>query len=179
MIKSIFTLTLFLILQTATVLGQKPSLAIHVSNPLGFFNKAGIKLEYQRNRFGILIGAARYFDNFVPHYPGNQFLLESRWYQSQDSTRNGRGFLYSKLLAGHLRYRPFSGSGFTAIQEVPEADYWGFGFGVGKKFTFGIFFLELSTGAKIVFPSAGQKNAFYVTGPGSVLDLKFNFGLQL
>ena len=164
--------------QIVSVAKQRSTFAVHLSNPLGYFNKAGIKLEYQRNRFGFLLGAAKYFDIIVPHYPGSQFMAEGRLYQKLDSNQKSRNFFYSKVLAGHLRYRPFTGSGFTAIQEVPESDYWGFGVGVGKKVAIKNFFFEINTGAKIVFPSVAQKLAFYVTGPGSIIDLHFNFGLQ-
>jgi hypothetical protein len=141
-------------------------------------NKVGIKVEYQSGRLGFLLGAARYFDLIVPHYPGNQFTAEFRYYHSPDSSGKYPGFIYTRFVGGNLEHRPSTGEGFFLIQEVKKAMYLGFGIGVGKRFTRGNYFAEFNGGIKAVFPDSAQKTAFYVTGPGAFLDLHLNLGYR-
>ena len=61
---------------------------------------------------------------------------------------------------------------------MPEGNYYGAGAGVGRQWRYGHFFMDLNMGFKYVASQFKQASAFYITGPGSFLDLHFNIGLQ-
>lgn len=158
--------------------GQKTNVAIHISNPLGAFNKLGCKIELRSNRMGFLLTATRYFDIAIPHYPGTQLGTEWRYYSAKDTLSKKENFFYSKLIVGHQEDRARSGDGFTSTNIVPEGYYGGIGIGIGRRYNFKQFFLEVNGGLKGVFSSVKQELPFYLTGPGAFIDLHFNFGFQ-
>ena len=161
----------------ATAYCQEPTVALHIYNPLGLFQKAGGKVEYRVNRMGFLLGAIRYYGS-LPAYPGTQLGLEWRKYPTFLPTKRGENFFYTRLLAGHQEYRAAQGDGFFAIQEIPEGNYYGGGLGVGRHINYKMFFIDLNAGLKYVASSVKQQRAFYITGPASFLDLHFNLGFQ-
>lgn len=157
---------------------QKPTYVIHLSNPIGLLNKVGGKFEMKTDHMGFLISANKYFDLIVPHYPGVQMGLEWRSYSVKSLNTKKETFYYSKLIGGHQYFRQQSGDGFSNIKEVPESYYYGLGVGIGKHYNFNHFFLEINGGIKGVLSTVKQEPAFYITGPGSFIDLHLNFGYQ-
>jgi hypothetical protein len=151
---------------------------IHFSNPIALYNKIGVKFEHRKNQTSYLVFATQYF-NTIPPYPGTQLGLELRRYLKNKPSLKSEIFLYSKLIGGHQNYRSGTGSSFLAVKEVPEGNYYGLGFGVGRHMQYKKLFIEISTGFKGVLSTVEQENPFYITGPGSIFDLHFNFGFIL
>lgn len=169
-------LLLFFVIINSTY-SQKHKTAIHIYNPIGMFQKAGAKLEYRTNTIGFLIMGIKYYGS-LPKYPGTQAGLELRLYSKNEDTKKHENFFYSKFFGGHQDYSAGEGDGFTRKQEVPESDYYGLGAGWGRHFNFNHFFIDFNTGLKYTISNPKQNTAFYLTGPGSYLDLHFNLGYQ-
>lgn len=156
---------------------QKSTFAVHVSNPISMFRKAGLKLEYRTSRVGVLLMGTKYYGS-LPKYPGEQGGVELRLYSKNEEQKTANPFLYTKVYAGHQDYFAGSGSGFTRVQDVPEGDYYGLGAGWGKHINFNPFFIDFNAGLKFTHSEVAQDIAFYITGPASYLDLQFNLGFQ-
>ncbi len=174
--KLLITLIIFSVF-LVDIYSQEHTLALHIYNPLGLFQKAGGKIEYRTNQMGILLGAIRYYGS-MPSYPGTQFGLEWRRYSIQKAAKKSENFFYGRLLAGHQDHMNAKGDGFFAINEVPEGNYYGAGAGVGRHINYGHFFIDLNAGLKYVSSNVKQEAAFYLSGPASYLDLHFNLGFQ-
>jgi hypothetical protein len=157
---------------------QAQQFALHLSSPLGLINKFGCKVEYRWGNMGVLAGATVYAQYGIPLTPGAMGTIECRRYGKKRESGRGENFFYIKGLAGHQQYNPGHGDGFLSAAEVPAATYYGLGAGVGRHINFNWFFIELSTGAKYVYSDVPQPDFFYITGPGAIFDLHFNFGFQ-
>lgn len=156
---------------------QKSNFAIHISNPLGMYHKAGLKLEYRTNRIGVLIMGAKYYGYF-PRYPGEQGGGEIRLYAKNEDQKRYENFLYTTVLVGHLDYFAGSGEGFNYVRAVPESNYYALGAGWGRHYNYNRFFIDINAGLKFAVPDVKQEIAFYMTGPGSYIDLHINLGFQ-
>jgi len=154
---------------------QKPNFAIHIYNPLAMFQKAGVKLEYRNKKMGFLITGIQYYGS-LPKYPGTQLGIETRYYSNL--LNKNEKFIYGKVYGGYQQQVNASGSGFFNQSEVSAGNYYGVGGGIGKHFNFRYFFIDINTGLKISFSDVKQKDAFFITGPASYLDLHFNLGFQ-
>ncbi len=155
---------------------QASKYALHVTNPIGFIQKAGVKFEYRTPQTGWLLALTQYYGT-IPDYPGTQLGIEWRHYALSESKR-GENFLYAKLIAGHQQFRAQYGDGFFNHFEVPESYYGGLGAGVGRKISFNHFFIDLNIGLKASLSTITQDNIFYIVGPASFLDLHANIGYQ-
>ena len=175
--KTNFTFMLFSIFIFSNVYAQKNTFAIHVSNPLGMYQKTGLKLEYKQKQLGLLLTGLYYY-GVLPKYPGAQIGVEGRYYNQPDSIKIHQNFIYSKLYYGHQQHVNQSGDGFFNRAEVPASNYYGAGIGIGRHFNFGQFFLDFNTGFKYTLTDVNQATAFFITGPGSYLDLHLNLGFQ-
>jgi hypothetical protein len=158
-----------------TVLAQNSKFAIHVFNPLALFQKAGLKLEYRTNKIGFLVSGIQYYGNW-PRYPGTQAAFETRFYK--DAVANKEDYLFGKIIGGFQQAVDASGDGFLRRQEVEAGNYYGLGMGVGRRLNFNHFFFDMHGGLKYTLSDVKQQNAFYITGPGSILDVHFMIGLQ-
>jgi hypothetical protein len=176
--KSIITLLLINLSFVSLGFAQSDIFALHISNPLGMYQKAGLKLEYKQKQMGLLITGLHYY-GVLPKYPGSQIGFEGRYYNQPDSGKMHQNFLYSKIYYGHQRHVNQSGEGFFNRAEVPAGDYYGAGIGVGRHFNYRHFFIDLNAGFKYTFTEVNQATAFFITGPGSYLDLHLNLGLHL
>ena len=170
--------TLFLMLfLEVNILAQQSHFAIHIYNPLGMFQKAGLKLEWRQKRMGLLLTGIQYYGS-LPKYPGTQVGFEGRYYNKTNSLGKHDDFIYSRLFYGNQQHVDRSGDGFFNRAEVPAGRYYGAGIGVGRHFSYGHFFIDTNMGAKLTLSDVGQAAAFYITGPASYLDLHFNIGYQ-
>lgn len=174
--KLLITLS-FVFLYMGFMYSQKSNFALHVYNPLGLFQKAGVKLEYRTNQSGFLLGAIQYYGT-LPEYPGTQVGIEYRHYSVSEPEKRSENFFYAKALAGQQKHVTAHGDGFFSVNEVLSGNYYGAGAGVGRHINFGHFFFDLNAGLKAVASTVTQGQAFYITGPASVLDLHFNLGCQ-
>jgi hypothetical protein len=159
-----------------TIQAQSNKAAIHLSNPLVLLAKAGLKVEYRTDKTGYLLMGKLYYGG-LPRYPGEKVEAIVRNYWNLEGSRH-ENFFYGKLVAGHLQNYDGSGSGFTRIQNVPESNYYGVGVGVGRHYNFDRYFFEVIAGLKYVKPDVSQEAPFYISGPGSVIDLNFTVGIQ-
>lgn len=156
---------------------QENKFALHLYNPIGLIQKAGIKLEYRTHQMGFLLSGIQYYGS-LPRYPGTQGGLECRYYLKNDNTTGHESFLQAKGFAGYQQAVAASGDGFFSRFEVPEGNYYGLGFGGGRHFSYRAFFVDLHAGLKFARSTVEQEQAFYITGPASVLDFHFNLGFQ-
>ena len=168
---------LFSFILICSAFAQENKFAVHISNPLGMFQKAGVKLEFRTDRLGILLTGTKYF-GLLPKYSGEQGGGEFRLYSKNEEQKKHENFLYVKVNTGHINEFAGSGEGFTHVRAIPESVYYGIGTGWGKHFNFKHLFIDVNAGLKYVLPEVKQEQAFYITGPGSVADLHLNLGYQ-
>jgi hypothetical protein len=153
------------------------SLAFHFSNPLGIASKFRIKAEYRldvQNAF--LVSYTKYWGNFPGYGAGAEY--RSYWQTLTDH----ENYVYVKGGLGNVRYRPFSVIKDESFYYPPGNYFYG-GAGIGRHWNFNHFFIDCNLGAKFTGVTASEGNynevLFYLTGPGSVLDLNFHLGYQL
>jgi hypothetical protein len=154
-------------------------MAIHFDSPVSLFTKTGGKLEY---RFGQQNSIAACYNRYWGFFPGyNMGLDYHRYYQSWGTSEN---FIYGKAGGGNAEYRPQPYySGWEKDYQQP-GKYLYAGAGVGRRWHWGAFFLELNLGLKVaplVDPPKldnYNKSLFYTAGPGSLVDLNMHFGFQ-
>jgi len=153
-------------------------MAIHFSNPVGLISKGGFKLEY---RFGIQSAILVDYNRYWGFFPGYKAGLEyHRYYQSFSRHED---FIYGKAGAGYAEYRPQAlYSGWETNYAEPGKFLYG-GAGVGRRYHFGAFFLEVNLGLKFAQlvdePKLEyNKSLFYSVGPGSLIDCNLHFGFQ-
>lgn len=175
--KELITIILFSFILIGSAFTQENNFAIHISNPLGMFQKVGVKLEFRTGRVGFLLTGIKYFGT-LPKYSGEQGGGEFRLYNKDEEPKKHDKFLYVKLNAGHIDNFEGSGEGFTSIKPIPESNYYAIATGIGKHFNFNHFFIDINVGLNYAVPKVKQDISFYITGPGSFLDLKLNWGFQ-
>ena len=120
------------------------------------------------------------FTKYWGYFPGYQGYASFRQYV--ETRGRHENFLYVKGGVGHAEYEP--SDWLNKEKQVFEApgDYFFGGGGVGRHFNFGVFFLEATAGVKysaVPKPISNYyERVFYVTGPGAIAEINFNFGFQ-
>ena len=153
-------------------------MAIHFSNPLGLVTKGGFKLEY---RFGQQNSALLNYNRYWGFFPGYNGGIEyHRYYQTWGNFEN---FIYGKVGLGFAEYRPQPYYSGWETEYVQPGKYFYGGAGVGRRYHWGPFFIELNLGLKAVQlidkPKGDyNQNLFYSIGPGSLIDFNLHFGFQ-
>lgn len=175
--KSIIVILSLNLLLISKVVAQKNAFAFHIYNPVAMFQKAGIKLEYRHQQTGLLLSGIQYYGSW-PKYPGTQAALEGRIYKKLQGAKVHENFIYSKIIYGYQQHANATGDGFFRRAEVLAGNYYGAGIGVGRHFNYGHFFIDINLGFKYTLSESKQATPFYITGPGSYLDLHFNIGFQ-
>jgi hypothetical protein len=154
----------------ANNLGDDYQLALHFTSPLSLLSKFGGKLEARGGNISLLFGATKYYGSF----PGNQFSMDVRRYLDIGRGQRGQNYFYAKGLFGHEEY-----ANDGILIGAAESDYYGGGFGVGRHISFGSFFIDLNAGGKYVrITDPWISPIFFLTGPGAMVDIHFNFGFQ-
>ena len=163
-----------------------PHFAIYLTSPLGLLSKGGVKAEYRLNlQHALLLSYTQYWG----YFPGYQSALEYRIYFAAHSREsNSENFIYGKAGLGYAGYTPNSSNNqVTSIDDNHTNDkapgaYALAGGGIGRHINFGWFFIELNAGLKFAQvtgqPRVYNEHLFYVTGPGSIADFNFHFGIQ-
>lgn len=168
---------------------QHTVFAIHFTSPLGLLSKAGVKAEYRFNPQNSLLAGINGYYGF---YPGYQAALEYRHYFHKKPKEKAENFIYGKLGVGRSEFSndgpfglwgPYYSTQYNSYYGYSETkDLLLAGAGVGRHFNFGAFFMEINGGLKatLMDPIGIDDNyrMFYITGPGAILDLHFNFGFQ-
>lgn len=154
-----------------------PRLSVHFSNPLSLLSKGGLKAQYRISQENSFLLGYRWYWGF---FPGYQVAAEYHHYFR--SFEQSEAFFYGKIGFGNAGYEPkpyFSG------WETSYTNPGGYAFaggGVGKRYNFGHFFIEGNAGLRLVQlvekVEGYNKNLFYTTGPGSLVDLGINLGFQ-
>lgn len=175
--KKIMIIFLFSLILVGSAFAQESNFAVHISNPLGLFQKAGAKLEFKTGRIGVLLTGTKYFGR-LPKYSGEKKGAELRLYSKIKEQEKHEKFLYMKVNVGHVDYFAGSGDGFTSFNAIPESNYYGIATGLGRHLNFNQLFIDINAGFQYAVPEVKQDAAFYITGPGSFLDLHLNLGFQ-
>ena len=163
-----------------------PHFAVYLSNPLGVLSKAGVKFEYRLNlQNALLLG----YDQYWGFFPGYQAAFEYRMYFTDRSrTSSSENFIYGKAGMGFADYTENNDHPQLSIlgdgrnnYDAPGTYVFGGG-GVGRHFNFGRFFMDINAGLKFAEvtspPAVYNEHLFYLTGPGSLVDINFHFGVQ-
>ena len=152
--------------------------ALYQSNPLGAISKARLKVEYRfESRHAVLAAGTVYYG----YCPGSQLFGEYRYY----AKRKGHSelFYYGKAGYGSSKETAFNRKSYgTGVFEYALA-----GGGVGLHVRMGMkqrFLFDLAGGIKsftILTPTTkfSDLEIFYITGPGSIVDINAHFGLRL
>jgi hypothetical protein len=167
---------IFVFLFLAVYLGvsaQNNNYTAYINQPIGLASKVRLSIEKDINKnYSLLLN----YTNFYGLVGGEQSYLELR--RNYRKPNKSDFFVYSKMGAGNS----FQTNTVYGI----------FGIGVGEKIYFDKgqrFSLVCVQGIKVCpniignedpdTASGGLRGLFYVIGPGSLIDLHFNFGFRL
>lgn len=167
---------------------RKYHLAVTASNPLSLTFKYGGGFETRFRNFAFM---PTYF-KYTGAYPGYQMNLEFRQYLRKRWLLTRHHFIYQNFIwlkgtAGVAGYDgpKLSVLGYDSKVELPFTDYYGVGAGIGRRYSKSVFFVTAKAGLKFcALPELSQEDKnvyrlFYTTGPGSILEVQFQFGIQL
>lgn len=166
-------------------------LAFTLSNPASAMLKYGGGVEYIRYG-GIPTSYMVSYYKYTGAYFGTQYNAEYRFYarrvyEHRVNSWRYRGFFYVRSIVGSAGY---DGQGFAILGQkedkfAPEHAYGGGAVGIGRKYWKGNFFMNVRGGVKyVIIPGLDPIDRslyrlFYVTGPGSIFEVNFQFGVQL
>ena len=164
-----------------------PHYAIYLTSPLGLLSKGGAKVEYRLNLQNSL---SLSYNQYWGYFPGSQGDLEYRMdFTDRSRMSSSENFIYAKAGLGYAGYTASSnGSSQVSIlsdgannYSAPGTYLFGGG-GIGRHFNFDWFFIDINAGLKFAQltnpPSVYNEHLFYLTGPGSFVDLNLHFGVQ-
>ncbi len=143
--------------------------SLYINQPSGFLSKIRIKFE---NRFTTDNSILFTYTNYYEMYTGNQYYVEFRQYKEKDSREN-----FNQIKLGIGESEKFS-SVFVFL-----------GGAVGQKFYISKskkIALDITEGLKLPLiikgnpdnAGSGLGGLFYLVGPGSIIDINFNFSYQ-
>lgn len=163
------------------------STALTLTNPASVMSKYGFGVEYRRGRFAYCVN--RFWN--VGVYKGKSsdfgFKIYSRnQWRHQKNQWAYENFVYFRFLSGESLYQPekFPSLGLPISFEPLLAGYLGMSSGYGRRYQKGIFFISVRGGLKGTYMGLEEVDKiyhrlFYVSGPGSVLEVNGTFGIQL
>ena len=184
--KVLFSLFVLLSVSCSVTRAQylDPHYAIHLTSPIGLLSKGGIKVEYRINLQNALLAGYTQYWGFFPGYQGN-FEYRKYFAAGRSTSEN---FIYAKAGVGFADYHYISDYyqhdlfGDEKYNYKAPGTYALAGGGIGRHINFDWFFIELNAGLKFsqVIGRAHVYNErlFYTTGPGSIADFNFHFGVQ-
>lgn len=163
------------------------TVALNVTNPASVMSKYGAALEYRRGRWAYHLG--RYWYTGV--YQGKQ-CYDFGWKRfNRKQWRHERNnwiyqdFWYLRLLVGESEYHPekFEMLGLPRSLDLLQTAYFGGAFGYGRRYNKGPFFIQVRGGLRGTALGVAQEDRifhrlFYVTGPGSVIEVNAHIGVQ-
>jgi hypothetical protein len=155
------------------VRAQNKDFTVYINQPIGLATKVRLSIEKDVSKnYSLLLN----YTNFYGLVPGGQSYLELR--RNYREPNKSDFFVYSKMGAGNS----FQTNTLYGI----------FGIGLGEKFYFDKgqrFSFVCIQGCKFCpnvigdedpdTASGGLRGLFFLTGPGSIIDLHFNFGYRL
>ncbi len=165
------------------------SRAITISNPLSSASKSGGGVEYRMGNIAYMVSYYAYRGA----YPGLMTDIDLRLYLRKVMKHVTRKWYYQNF----LYTRSFVGiAGFDSdklgFMGYREGVYWyeklytGQALGYGRRYTSSIFFITVKAGLRAttfsldpIEPEARQYyRLFYATGPGSIIELNIQTGIQ-
>ena len=168
---------------------RKYSIALTATNPLSATFKYGGGLEYRFRNIAYMVTYNKYYKSLYQGVETDfdlRIYLRKRWMFSR-SHWSYQNFLYLRGIAGSAGFvgPNLTILGYTNKTELPETGYLGGSMGIGRRYSKNIFFATVRAGIRgIALPDLPKEDKdlyrlFYVTGPGSVLELNFQFGIQI
>jgi len=163
------------------------STALTLTNPAGVMSKYGFGLEYRRGRWAYCVN--RFWNVGVYKGKSSDFGFKiygrNQW-RHQKNQWAYENFVYVRVLSGESLYQPekFPSLGLPTSFETLLADYIGLSSGYGRRYQKGIFFVSVRGGLKATYMGLEEEakiyhRLFYVSGPGSILEVNGTFGIQL
>lgn len=163
-----------------------PRFAIYISTPLTILSKGEIKAEYRLNlQNALLLSYTQYWGFF----PGNQGALEYRLYfPERRRDRVAENFIYGKAGMGFADY--LYSNNYQQISILDDSrnhyaapgTYVFAGAGIGRHYSIDWFFIDFNAGLKFAEvttpPGVYNEHLFYLTGPGSYIDINVLIGIQ-
>ncbi len=155
--------------------------AIHIANPLSAMSKFGGMAEVRIGLSSFNFGIQQY----IGVYQGSQYRFEYQKY-IRTPWRN-EYYWYLRTLGGNALYdaKQLETFGDKSKGQAGPVDYYAGGAGFGRRFNFKHLFITMSAGLKYTMLPDNFRDEnkelfrlFYVTGPGSIIDLNFRFGYQ-
>ncbi len=164
------------ILLCMTSIETNAQIAIYQSNPLGLASKERVKLEYRINNNNSVLFAGTAYWGLCP---GAQGYAEYRNYHF--TTRRTEMFFYGKAGIGNGNEHGIDAGSTGPFTYILAGGGMGYHFNIGES---KVFFMDLSLGLKgcqriITDPNGGSIQLFYISGPGSIVDINFHFGFQI
>lgn len=158
-------------------------IALRASNPLGMMSKVGGGLEFRMRSVSFMPTYYTYYGAYPSTLIGIEYNIFLRTRTKHEY------YFYAKAEGGNtsydrskLTYFNYSGNDLS----IKSNSCAGGGVGFGKRFNFNVFFLAVSGGFKyLAFNPPLNTNdqnlyrLFYLTGPGAIVDVHLQFGLQL
>lgn len=153
-------------------------LAIHFSNPIGLVEKGGLKFEYRLSLQNAVLAT---YDRFWYFFPGYRVGLE--YHRYHETWGNDENFIYGKAGIGYAEYEPHNLYSGWEKEYLEPGKYLYLEGGVGRRYHWGPFFIEINAGlklAQLIDKPKGEynQNLFYSVGPGSLIDCNLHFGFQ-
>ena len=173
MLKKLLLLASGVILCTADEASAQFSLFF--SSPLGLISKERVKLEYRLNdQNALLLSTAVYWGLC----PGVQSYAEYRNYHFV--TKKTEMFFYGKVGGGNGDEHGIDAGDSGPFSYFLSGGGMGYHFNMGKQQSF---FMDLAFGLKYcqlvnVDPNGGNTQLFYITGPGSIVDINLHLGFK-
>lgn len=162
-------------------------LALTITNPASAMLKYGGGVEYRRGNRSYMLSYLKY----TGAYYGKEYDAEYRLYfrKYMMHVKNKwiyQDFVYFRNIVGDMGY---DGEKFAVLgqKEKKYADlqfYAGFAPGYGRRYHKGPLFFLCRAGIRAIAIPVDDKikslyRLFYFTGPGSIVEVNFQFGLQL
>ena len=163
--------------------------ALVLTSPLGLISKGGAAIENRYGQTSYLVNYTKYWGVYAGTQYGYElqhFLRPS--YRSKNFLKPHEYFIYLKGMLGDASYdsKKLAVIGDNSNIYIGPNLYGGVGAGFGRRYNFKFFFMSWKVGLKY---SALIDNVddldkhlyrlFFVTGPGSIVDANFHFGIQL
>ncbi|MBX2904770.1 MAG: hypothetical protein KF744_01945 [Taibaiella sp.] len=163
------------------------SAALTLTNPTSVNSKYGFGVEYRRGRWAYCVN--RFWNVGVYKGKSSDFgfklYMRNQW-RHQKNLWAYENFVYMRVLSGESLYQPekFESLGLPTSFETLVYDYLGLSSGYGRRYQKGIFFISVRAGLKGTYMGLAEEDKiyhrlFYVSGPGSVLEVNGTFGIQL
>ncbi len=169
-------------------MGEKEyTIAGYVTNPLSAVVKYGGGLEYRKRNLSYTFGYFKYTGAYfgAQYDAGMNFFLRNKWIHRNNDWIY-QDFFYYRTIFGEAGYdgQKFAFLGQKEDRFAEKQAYGGLALGFGRRYHKGVFFVNIRGGVRAIYLGIDREikslyRLFYVTGPGSIVEVNFQFGIQL